>query len=308
MAASPGGGDDDEARRDACRLFLGNLPKAKTEADIRDEVSRVTPGLVRVITYKNPEDPRLHRGFCFLDYETAGAAAVALRRLSWGPVFGCRVVVDWADPEPEMDEQAMARVRILFVRLYGGMLDETTLAAAFGRHGVVERVKCLKHYAFVHFACRDDARTAMEALDGTTDADTGVRMEVSWAKPPLDKTVRERALRDRERRMLRSSLLAAGPRRPAAAVAPSTAAGRVYTGADYDHYVYNFGTAPVAHDGPPRQSGRRDGPADRQHRDRGDRGARADVDGPGGDMDDKIRMFFLKVIVGEMISQVTPGE
>lgn len=312
MAAWPGGVDDDNddgdeyARRDACRLFLGNLPKAKTEQDIRDEVGRATPGLVRVITYKDAEDPRLHRGFCFLDYESAAVAADALHRLSWNPVFGCRAVADWADPEPETDADVMARVRILFVRQYcggggggGAMRDETALAAAFGRYGVVERVKCLKNYAFVHFARRDDARAAMEALDGTVDADTGVRTEVSWAKPPADKTARERALRDRQRRML-CSVGAVGRRGSRApAVVPANGAGHAYTGDNYDHYVYDFGAnlTWVDRDARPRQSGRRCGHSDC-----------ADVDGHGDDVDvdDKIRKFFLKVTVGGILGRTTP--
>jgi hypothetical protein len=55
----------------------------KTEKKIFDEVSRLTRGhLVRVITYKNFEDPSKHRGFCFLDYESVTAARDAKRALS----------------------------------------------------------------------------------------------------------------------------------------------------------------------------------------------------------------------------------
>lgn len=313
--ASPGGGD---AQQDPCRLFLGNLPKVKTDEDIRDEVGRMTRGLVRVITYKDPEDPRLHRGFCFLDYESAEAAAAALHRLSWNPVFGCRTIADWADPEPEMDADVMTRVRILFVRQYGGVLDEDALAAMFGRHGTVDRVKSLKNYAFVHFARRDDARVAMEALDGVVDAHTGIRMEVSWAKPPADKSARERTLRDRERRMLRSN--GAWPSRssPDPAVVASNvvglrahAAGHTYTGDNYDHYVYNFGVnaclTQAVCDGRPRQRRRHIEPVDRGLR---YDGARVDVDGhsSGGDVDNKIRMFFLKMTVGEILGYVAPDK
>ncbi|CAI6343192.1 unnamed protein product [Macrosiphum euphorbiae] len=188
-------------REDARRLFMGNLPKVKSEVEICEEVSRITDGLVRVITYKNFENPLLHRGFCFLDYESSTAAAEAKRRLFRCTVFGCKTIVDWADPEPEVDAQQMATVRILFVRQYGGTLDERTLAEVFGRYGKVERVKNLKNYSFVHFERRSDARDAMNALDGAVDEASGVRVDVSWAKPPAEKRIREQVLRDRERRI-----------------------------------------------------------------------------------------------------------
>lgn len=186
---------------DTRRLFMGNLPKVKSEVEICEEVSRNTDGLVRVITYKNFENPLLHRGFCFLDYESNTAAVEAKRRLSQCTVFGYKTIVDWADPEPEVDAQQMATVRILFVRQYGGTLDERTLADVFGQYGKVERVKNLKNYSFVHFEHRSDAQDAMNALDGAVDEASGVRIDVSWAKPPAEKHIREQVLRNRERRI-----------------------------------------------------------------------------------------------------------
>lgn len=247
--------DQERAR---CRLFVGNLPKSKTDQDIFDEVSRIARGrLLRVITYKSFADPRQHRGFCFLDYGSALEAADAKRALSQHRMFGCRTAVDWADPEPAVDADTMAAVRILFVKQYGGVLDDRALAEVFGRHGPVERVKNLKNYAFVHFERREDAQSAMDALDGSRDDDSGVSIDVSWAKPPADKQTRERVLRDRERRIrqsVRTAAAAGGPVRAvpagrtpmsgatngAAAAAAAAAPSRTYT--EYDHCGYDFGT------------------------------------------------------------------
>jgi len=238
------------------RLFMGNLPKVKSEVEICDEVSRITDGLVRVITYKNFENPMLHRGFCFLDYGSSAAAAEAKHRLSRCTVFGCKTIVDWADPEPEPDAQQMAAVRILFVRQYGGTLDERTLADIFGKYGTVERVKNLKNYAFVHFERRSDAKDAMDALDGVVDEATGVRIDVSWAKPPAEKHVRERVLRDRERRIKLQTLQGfhrsehkADPSKfkdktsdtTVSGFASNTDIGSTVPYSNYDHYVYDFG-------------------------------------------------------------------
>lgn len=251
-STTPGQSNPDGMRR----LFMGNLPKVKSEVEICDEVSRITDGLVRVITYKNFENPMLHRGFCFLDYGSSAAAAEAKHRLSRCMVFGCKTIVDWADPEPEPDAQQMAAVRILFVRQYGGMLDERTLADIFGKYGKVERVKNLKNYAFVHFERRSDAKDAMDALDGVVDEATNVRIDVSWAKPPAEKHIRERVLRDRERRIRLQTLHGfhrsdhkADPFQfkdktsdtTVSAFASNTEIGSTVPYSNYDHYVYDFG-------------------------------------------------------------------
>lgn len=251
---------------DARRLFMGNLPKVKSEVEICEEVSRNTDGLVRVITYKNFENPLLHRGFCFLDYESNAAAAEAKRRLSGCTVFGCKTIVDWADPEPEVDAQQMATVRILFVRQYGGTLDERTLADVFGRYGKVERVKNLKNYSFIHFERRSDARNAMDALDGAVDEASGVRVDVSWAKPPAEKHIREQVLRNRERRIRMQAYTTPRTERD---VVPNIrfdnkttfeATASTFTSntnttlapvssvpySNYDHYEYNFGRTTYA--------------------------------------------------------------
>ncbi|XP_025417661.1 heterogeneous nuclear ribonucleoprotein Q-like [Sipha flava] len=238
----------DDGRK--CRLFVGNLPKVKTEKEIFDEVSRITRGhLVRVITYKNFDDPSMHRGFCFLDYGSVAAAKDAKRALSKQKAFGCKTIVDWADPEPQVDADVMATVRILFVKQYGGVLDERVLTMVFGRYGVVERVKNLKNYAFVHFERREDAQSAMDALNCSRDVFSGVRLEVAWAKPPADKRTRQRMLRNRERRVRKSAVsqpVRYAPRPPCRApgakkrvgLAPDSSAAE-YT--KYDHRTYDFG-------------------------------------------------------------------
>ncbi|XP_025421485.1 heterogeneous nuclear ribonucleoprotein Q-like [Sipha flava] len=233
-----------------CRLFVGNLPKVKTEKEIFDEVSRITRGhLVRVITYKNFDDPSMHRGFCFLDYGSVAAAMGAKWALSKQKVFGYKTIVDWADPEPQVDANTMATVRVLFVKKYGGVLDERVLAKMFGRYGVVERVKNLRNYAFVHFERREDAQSAMDALDCFRDVASGVRLEVAWAKPPVDKQTRRRILRNRERRIRKSAVTAMSqpvryaPRPPERApgakkrIGPAPVA-TAYT--KYDHRGFEF--------------------------------------------------------------------
>jgi hypothetical protein len=66
-----------------------------------------------VIIYSSPDDKKKNRGFCFLEYETHKAASLAKRRLGTGriKVWGCDIIVDWADPQEEPDSETMAKVR-----------------------------------------------------------------------------------------------------------------------------------------------------------------------------------------------------
>lgn len=90
---------------------------------------------------------------------------------------------------------------------------EEKLKETFQEHGHVQRVKKLKDYAFVHFEERDDAVTAMEALQGQTVH--GANLEISLAKPPSDRKKKEELLKARERRLMQQQY---GTARPAGLV------------------------------------------------------------------------------------------
>ncbi|XP_068625921.1 heterogeneous nuclear ribonucleoprotein Q-like isoform X2 [Battus philenor] len=183
------------------RLFVGNIPKSKGKEEILEEFGKLTAGLVEVIIYSSPDDKKKNRGFCFLEYESHKAASLAKRRLGTGriKVWGCDIIVDWADPQEEPDEQTMSKVKVLYVRNLTQEITEEALKEEFEHYGTVERVKKIKDYAFVHFEDRDCAVKAMQELDGKEMG--GARLEVSLAKPPSDKKKKEEILRARERRM-----------------------------------------------------------------------------------------------------------
>lgn len=50
-----------------------------------------------------------------MEYESHKAASLAKRRLSTGriKVWGCDIIVDWADPQEEPDEQTMSKVNMI---------------------------------------------------------------------------------------------------------------------------------------------------------------------------------------------------
>lgn len=97
---------------DNCRLFVGGIPKSKTKEEILEEMKKVTDSVSKVILYSSITDKTKNRGFAFVEYESHKAAAMARRKLIPGkiPLFGHEIAVDWAEPEPEVDEEIMAKV------------------------------------------------------------------------------------------------------------------------------------------------------------------------------------------------------
>jgi hypothetical protein len=94
------------------RLFVGNIPKNRDREELIDEFTKHAPGLKEVIIYSSPDDKKKNRGFCFLEYESHKAASLAKRRLETGrvKVWSCDIIVDWADPQEEPDEEIMSQV------------------------------------------------------------------------------------------------------------------------------------------------------------------------------------------------------
>ncbi|NXX52247.1 RBM46 protein, partial [Scopus umbretta] len=170
---------------DNCRLFIGAIPKEKKKEEILNEMKKVTEGVVDVIVYPNATDKTKNRGFAFVEYESHRAAAMARRRLIPGTfqLWGHTIQVDWADPEKEVDDETMQRVKVLYVRNLMISTTEDTIKAEFNKFkpGVVERVKKLRDYAFVHFFHREDAVAAMSVMNGKCI--DGASIEVTLAKP-----------------------------------------------------------------------------------------------------------------------------
>ncbi|XP_026865240.2 APOBEC1 complementation factor isoform X1 [Electrophorus electricus] len=170
---------------DNCRLFVGGIPKTKKKEEILAEMRKVTDGVVDVIVYPSAADKSKNRGFAFVEYASHRAAAMARRKLLPGRIqlWGHAIAVDWAEPEVEVDEDTMATVKILYVRNLMLATSEETIEMEFNaiKPGAVERVKKIRDYAFVHFSQREDAITAMNALNGKVI--DGSPIEVTLAKP-----------------------------------------------------------------------------------------------------------------------------
>lgn len=98
---------------DNCRLFVGNLPKDKSKKEIIEGLLPYAEGLRNVILYKSLEDPTQNRGFAFLEFTEHRAAAMTRRKLAPGTfvLWDHSILVDWADPLPDVDPGIMSRVR-----------------------------------------------------------------------------------------------------------------------------------------------------------------------------------------------------
>ena len=100
-----------------------------------------------------------------LKYLSHRAAALARRKLIPGHsyIFENEIEkVDWAEPENEVDEETMSKVKILFLRNLTPNVSEAELESIFenASNGPVERVKKAKAFAFIHFKTRDQAELA----------------------------------------------------------------------------------------------------------------------------------------------------
>ncbi|KAH8857357.1 APOBEC1 complementation factor [Schistosoma japonicum] len=110
---------------DNCRLFIGCIPKAKSDDEIMLEMLKVTDGVSDVIVYPSVVDEAKKRRFAFVEYENHKSTAMARCKLIPGRIqlWGHRIAVDWAEPERQVDEDFMSKVCILYIR--NSMLDTT---------------------------------------------------------------------------------------------------------------------------------------------------------------------------------------
>jgi RNA recognition motif-containing protein len=81
------------------RLFIGNLPYAATEADLREHLSSVgAPTQVVLPTDRETGRPR---GFAFVDYADRAVAEEAIRRFNQQPFKGRPLAVSEARPRED---------------------------------------------------------------------------------------------------------------------------------------------------------------------------------------------------------------
>lgn len=81
------------------RLFIGNLPYAASEADLREHMSSV--GVPTQIVLPTDRETGRPRGFAFVDYADRAVAEEAIRRFNQQPFKGRPLAVSEARPREE---------------------------------------------------------------------------------------------------------------------------------------------------------------------------------------------------------------
>jgi RNA recognition motif-containing protein len=81
------------------RLFIGNLPYAANEADLREHLSSV--GAPTQVVLPVDRETGRPRGFAFVDYADRGVAEEAIRRFNQQPFKGRPLAVSEARPREE---------------------------------------------------------------------------------------------------------------------------------------------------------------------------------------------------------------
>ncbi|KAL3316249.1 APOB1 complementation factor [Cichlidogyrus casuarinus] len=206
---------------DNCKLFVGGIPTNKKRDEILDEMKKVTENVKDVIVYPSIEDKNKNRGFAFVEYNSHRAATIARQKLQKAPfkMWNKTCHVDWAEPEPQVSDEIMAKVTNLHAR---NLLDETTedeirrifVEACGGDPSVVVKVRKLKDCAFIHFTDRESADRARTTLNNTC-FDGGVEIEVNWAKPDQKKLSQDgkssnsRLLMNNQQKLLHTDMLSA---------------------------------------------------------------------------------------------------
>jgi len=172
------------------KIFIKNLGKKFVYEDFKDEVEKFG----EVTKFLNSG-----RGYCFLTFSTAQAAAACIAALNNTKIAGKTLQMNIAKEKPAPATASTAppsstataapakdtftkRVEgcTLFVNGVKQKTSNSSLKAIFEQHGnVTECMNAGKGYAFVTFSTPEEASTAMDALNGTDVCGTNVSIEVS---------------------------------------------------------------------------------------------------------------------------------
>lgn len=194
------------------RLFVANIPKKRPADELKSHLSKLTAGLVNVIVYEGTGPNEKNRGFCFLDFASHKDAEQAKKKLSSMKVFGCDLLVDWAEVEVKLDAQTLATTKTVHIRNLPYNMLESELLTIFRQYGNIKLVKKVKNYAFIEFRTREAAVRSLLASNGKLF--DGKQISMTLAKPlPTDEEVVLR-LKARQARLMSMVAKKLGPDEP----------------------------------------------------------------------------------------------
>uniref|UniRef100_A0A1D1ZF27 APOBEC1 complementation factor n=1 Tax=Anthurium amnicola TaxID=1678845 RepID=A0A1D1ZF27_9ARAE len=190
-----------EPSSDQDRLFFGNLRKDWSFEEFEKIVLKAFQDVVYVDLAMpsstgdgTPGKKQLNRGFAFVQFSSHAAAARAYR-IGSSPDFmlagNWHPAIDWAEKEPELDPDELAKIKVAFVGNLPADADDEYLKELFMPFGKLEKVALSRksHFpvGFVHFADRSDLDKAIKEMDGKTvpgpHRGPNFKIQVSVARP-----------------------------------------------------------------------------------------------------------------------------
>ncbi|XP_007431343.1 RNA-binding protein 14 isoform X1 [Python bivittatus] len=146
------------------KVFVGNVPEETSQVELRDLFEAAEPGEVLKVA--------LMKQFAFVHLRDEAAAERAIHKLNGHLLHGHRVVVEHSRPRPTHTVK-------IFVGNVSAACTSGELRVLFQEFGPVVECDIVKDYAFVHMEKDEDARAAIEHLNGREIKGKRINVELS---------------------------------------------------------------------------------------------------------------------------------
>ncbi|XP_053134412.1 RNA-binding protein 14-like [Hemicordylus capensis] len=152
--------------RPGVKLFVGNVPDQASPVELRElfEAAGVEPGELLSVA--------LMKQFAFVHMRDEAAAERAVLRVNGQPLHGRRVVVEPSRPRPTHTVK-------IFVGNVSAACTSGELRLLFQHYGPVVECDVVKDFAFVHMENEENARAAIEHLNGREVKGKRINVELS---------------------------------------------------------------------------------------------------------------------------------
>ncbi|XP_078440205.1 RNA-binding protein BRN1-like isoform X2 [Wolffia australiana] len=186
-------GDDGGGAEDGVKLFVGQVPKSMTEAELLAMFQEVA--LVDEVNIIKDKVTKASRGCCFVICPSrleADKAIDACHNKKTLPGASSPLQVKYADGELERLECK------LFIGMLPKNVTEAEVSALFSKYGKIKEMQILrgsqqtsKGCAFIKYDTKDQAIAALEALNGKHKMEgSNVPLVVKWADSEKERQAR----------------------------------------------------------------------------------------------------------------------
>jgi RNA recognition motif-containing protein len=159
-----------------CRIYIGSIGFELTESDVKKAFSPF--GVVKSIFMPINTETGRHKGYCFLEYETPDAAALALEKMNGSELVGRTIKVGRSSNFPSILPPGLAKPlpQRLYLSNVHQVISERDLMDVFSSFGSVN--KCIlmksinngveqhKNYGYVEFKDEATAKLVLESMKG----------------------------------------------------------------------------------------------------------------------------------------------